>query len=197
MYQREHNSKRTIHTPLASMKWLKYLGVVLLFICIYVVAKFYYRYEDDVIPKSLTLDQHLTLSIYALGTIMPKLFAPLLFFSTALLYRKVRVKDLNPIKAMKRDLFILIPLGFIVWTYMAYCDEPVSRKFASMMWTVQEMKPGEKYEENQYTYELMRSPNLNGLYAKLDSWTKELKFGKTKLKMNWRVILYHQIMLSL
>lgn len=184
MSKTKDNSTRSLQIPLASIKWLKYLGLVLLFICIYVIVQFYFKYQDDVISKSLTFGQTLKLSIYAVGTLLPILFAPLLFFSTALLYRKVRIQGNNPIETIKRDLFIIIPLCLIIWTYLAYLDEPVSRKFSAMMWTVQELKPGEEYVEDQRTYELMKGLNLNGLYDEIDSLDMRIETWKSKAKNN-------------
>jgi len=184
MSNTEDNSTRSLQVPLVSIKWLKYLGLVFLFICIYVIVQFYFKYQDDVIPKSLTFGQHLKLSIYAVGTLLPILFAPLLFFSAALIYRKVRVLGINPIETIKRDLLVIIPLCLIIWTYLAYFDEPVSRKFSAMMWTVQELKPGEEYVEDQQIYELMEGRNLNGLYDEIDSLDLRIETWKSKAKNN-------------
>lgn len=182
-----NNSKQnssSFKIPLASIQWLKYIGVVLTVLSFYVVAHFFYKYGDDVFPKSLTIVQYIKLSLYSIGSMLSELLVPLLFFSGALLYRSIRLRGINPLSAIKRDLFIILPLGIMLWIYGAYIEEPVERKFYSMIFDVQELQPGEKLTQDSKTYDLMEGPNLSGLHEKIDTLTIQIKDFENQLLKN-------------
>jgi hypothetical protein len=170
--------------PLASFQWLKYLGIVFAVLCIYVVAHFYYKFGDDVFPKSLNIVQHIKLSFYSIGSMLSELLLPLLFFSGAILYRSIRLKGINPLGALKRDLFIILPLGIMFWVYGAFIQEPVERKFYAMIFDVQVLEPGEKLAQDSKTYEYMEGLNLSGLHEKIDTLEIQITDYKEKLLKN-------------
>lgn len=164
-----------VNTSLASIKWLKYLGIVLAVLILYVVVHFYYKYGVDVLTKSLTVSQHIKLSIYAVGSMLSELFIPLLFFSGGLLYRLVRLNGIGPLVALKRDLMVILPLGIILWVYGAYGEEPIERKFYAMLFDVQELQSGQKLAKDSKTDELVKGPNLSGLHEKIDTLYFQIK----------------------
>lgn len=169
--------------PLASIQFLKYLGIVSAVLSLYIVVLFYYRYGDDIFSKSLTIGQHIKLSVYSIGSMLSELILPLLFFSGALLYRSVRLNGISPLIALKRDLIIFLPLAIMIWVYGAFVEEPVERRFYAMIWDVQTLETGEKLVQDSKTYELMEGPNLSGLHAKIDTLDiqindSEEQFGK-------------------
>lgn len=170
-------------STLASIKWLKYLGIVLTVLILYVVVHFYYKFGDDVFTKSLNIGQHIKLSVYSVGSMLSELFIPLLFFSGGLLYRLVRLKGISPLGALKRDLMVILPLGIMIWVYGAYGEEPVERKFYALLFDVQELQSGETLAQDSKTYELMQAPNLSGLHEKIDTLVNKIKdFEKQFLK---------------
>lgn len=161
--------------PLASIQWLKYLGIVSAVLSLYIVVLFYYRYGDDIFSKSLTIGQHIKLSVYSIGSMLSELILPLLFFSGALLYRSVRLNGISPLIALKRDLIIFLPLAIMIWVYGAFVEEPVERRFYAMIWDVQTLEKGEKLVQDSKTYDLMEGPNLSGLQEKIDTLTIQIK----------------------
>ena len=168
--------------PLASLRWLKYLGIVLLPVCAYLLVIFYNHFGDDIFPKSLTIGQHIKLAIFVIGSELSELIIPLFFFSGALLYRTVRLKGMNPLRSLLRDLLIIIPLGVMLWVYGAFVEESVNRKFYAMILDIKLLKSGEKLAANSNTYEYMEGANLNGLHDKIDTLTHQIKVHEAEFK---------------
>ncbi|MDX2360855.1 MAG: hypothetical protein QNK23_08620 [Crocinitomicaceae bacterium] len=181
MSKTSNRTSEPVSTPLASFQCLKYLGIVSVVIILYVVIMFYNQYGDDIFPNSLTVGQHIRLSLYCIGSEISDLIVPLLFFSGALLYRSVRLKGINPITAFKRDLLVIAPLGIALWIYGAYYESSVKTKFYGMLFEVQELELGEKLVQNPTTYELMKAPNLNGLRENIDTLNIQIKDAEDKL----------------
>lgn len=168
---------------LASIQWLKYLGIVLAVLSLYVVVQFYMKYGDAIFPKSISIGQHIKLAVYSVGSMMSELVFPLLFFSGALLYRSVRLNGISPLVALKRDLIIVLPLSLIFWIYGAFGEEPVKRNFHALLFDVHELEKGEKLVQDSKTHEFMKGPNLNGLYEEIDRLGIQLKdFENQSLK---------------
>lgn len=164
----KQNSRR-FKIPLASIHWLYYLGIGLTVLSLYVVADFFYLHGNDVFPKSLSVAQYFKLALYSIGSMLSELFIPVLFFSGALVYRSIRLRGINPVIAIKRDQIIILPIGIIIWIYGAYLEEPVERKFYSMVFDIQCLRSGEKLTSDSKTYELIDGHDLSGLQGKIDS----------------------------
>lgn len=171
-------------TSLASILWLKYLAVIFILLCIYVVSLFYYRYGVDVFPKSLTVVQHLIISAYSVLSMLSELLIPLFFFSGAFVYRFVRLNRIHLLASLKRDLFVILPLGVVLWTYFAYIEEPSSRRFYAMIFDVQQLQPGEALNPRSNTYDLMKGDNLSTLHEKVDTLEVQISQYKQKLTEN-------------
>lgn len=171
--------------PLISFEYLKYILIVFALLSACVMSYFYYHYNDDVFSKSLTFFQHLQLAIYSVGSMLYELFVPLLFFSGALLYRSVRLKGIHPLYALKRDLFVLLPLGILFWVYGAFLEEPVKRKFYSTIFDVQLLEPNERLPQDSNSYDAMKGDNLNTFHQKIDTLDIQIQeYQQILLKRN-------------
>lgn len=175
-----NNTSKRLRTPLASIKFLKYLGVVSIVVIIYVLVLFYNHFGGDIFPVSLTIGQYIRISFYCIVSEIDYLI-PLLFFAGALLYRSVRLKGKNPITAIKRDLLIIIPFGVLLWTYSAYFEQSLKSKLYAMIWDIEELEPGEKFVEDPNLSQLMKLPSLNGLHDNIDSLNLQINDLKEKM----------------
>lgn len=167
--------------PLASFKWLKYLGIVFVILSLYVVGRCYNHYSDDIFSASLTFVQHIKLSILSIGSMLLELWLPLLFFSGAYIYLSIRNKDISPVYALKRDLLVIVPLGIALWLYGAFGQEPVKRGFFMMIYEIQDLEPGEKLVQDPELANLFMSPDLIGLYNKVDTLDIQIKDAEGRL----------------
>lgn len=167
--------------PLASIQWLKYLGVIFVILSIYIIAQCYYHYSDDIFSKSLTIGQHVKLSIFSVGSTISNLFFPLFFFSGALIYSSVRQKRINPLNALKLDLLIIVPLAISLWFFCAFGEEPTGRKFYAMVYDIQLLEQGEQLIQDPSDSELFAGPNLNGLYENIDTLDFQIKNAEEQL----------------
>jgi len=168
--------------PLASIQWLKYLGIVFVILSAYIVGQCYYHYSDDIFSKSLTIGQHIKLSILSIGSMLSELLYPVFFFSGALIYSAVRLKNISPLNALKRDLFVIIPLGITLWFYGAFGQEPVKSGFHMMIYEIQDLEPGEKLIQDPELAELFESPDLIGLYNKIDTLNIQINEAENRLR---------------
>lgn len=166
---------------LASFKWLKYLGIVFVILSFYVIGKCYYHYGDDIFPVSLTYAQHIKLSILSIGSMLMELWFPLFFFSGALIYLSLRNKNISPIYTLKRDLLVLLPLGISLWLFGAFGQEPVKSRFYMMIYEMQDVEPGEKLVQDPELAKLFKSPDLIGLYNKVDTFDIQIKDAEDRM----------------
>lgn len=170
MKRTAHDRSNHLKTPLLSSEWLKYLGLVAAVLILYVLGIFYYHYADDIFPKALSFGQRIRLALLSLGSQLHFVIFALFFFSSALLYHSVRKQWLNPLKTVRRDLVVIIPLGILLWVFGAFYDAPVKGRFYAMIFETQQLEPGQKLDNNMITsYELMVSPDLSGMYDKVDT----------------------------
>lgn len=169
-----------LKTPLASIQWLIYLGIFFAITCLYILGAFYWHYSDDIFPKSLSIGQLLRLSLLSIGSQLSFILIPSFFFSGALLYRSVRQNSINPLTAIKRDLLVIVPIGIALWIYGAFYQSHVKAKFHAMIFEVQQLEPGEKLVQDPYTFELIGTPNLNGLCNKIDTLDLQIEIVEQK-----------------
>lgn len=163
------------NAPFVSMQWLKYLGIVSVPLSLYVVALLYNHYGDEIFPKSLTIGQHIQLSVLSVGSMLSELIFPLLFFSGALLYRSVRLKGRSPLSSLTRDLLIIVPLGITLWFYSAFYETRVQANFHTLLFEIRNTPPGEKLVHDPNAVELMVLPDLTGLHEKIDELDIRIK----------------------
>ena len=182
-------------SPLVSIQWLKYLGIVSVVLSLYVVAQFYYHYGDNIFSKSLTIGQYIKISIYSIGSMLSEIIIPLLFFSGALVYRSVRLKGISILSALKRDMLVVVPLGITLWCYCAFFESSVKSSFYAMIFEIQELQPGEELVQNPTTYELIEMPDLNELYKKVDTLNMQIKDAEDKIRdrLNNHSLMLHYI----
>lgn len=181
MNGQSHPTSSFRYAPLLSMQWLRYLGIVGLALAIYVVVFFYLHYGKDILSKSLTAGQFLQLSLYSVGAQISTILFPLLFFSGALRYHSLRKKGIHPVTAIKRDLLVILPLGIVIWVYGAFYESRVNTRFLAMVFEVQQLNPGEKWEQDPGTYELMQLPNMPDLQEKIDTLRFQIKNAEDQL----------------
>ncbi len=169
------------NAPLVSIQWLKYLGIFSALLSLYVVAHLYNHYGDEILPKSLTIGQHIQLSIYAIGSMLSELIFPLLFFSGALLYRSVRLKGRSPLSSLTRDLVLIVPLGIALWFYGAFYETRVQANFHAMIFEISNTPPGEKLVHDPNAVQLMVLPDLTGLHEKIAELDIRIKDAEDQL----------------
>lgn len=177
-----HNTKGTskLKTPLVSLEWLTYVGIVLVVLVLYVLGTFYYHYANDIFPKSLSVGQYARLSLLSIGSQGSFILFSLLFFSGGLVYRSVRQNKQNPLHSLKRDLLVLALLGGVIWTYGAFFETSVRGKFHAMIFDTQQLESGEKLDPDSQTNEHLRESNLSELYVKIDTLDHQIEYAEER-----------------
>lgn len=155
--------------PLFSLRFLSYLAIVSITVVFYNSITFYNKYGTDLFVKSLTIGQHLKLTLLMNLSLILQLLIPIFFFSGALLYRSLRSKGINVVNAIKKDALLIIPITGVLWIYAAYYDQSNSAKSYAMLWEVEELAPGEKLKEENIQHELFAAPDLTGLRNEIDT----------------------------
>lgn len=181
MPKTSNRTSPVFNAPLVSMQWLKYLGIVLAILSLYVVAHLYNHYGDDIFSISLTIGQHIQLSVLSVGSMLSELIFPLLFFSGALRYRSVRLKGRNPLSSVTCDLLLIVPLGIALCFYSAFYETRVQANFHTLLFEIRNTPPGEKLVHDPNAVELMVLPDLTGLHEKIDELDIQLKDAEDQL----------------